>query len=196
MPLSKSARRREEIIHCATKLFDEKGYFNTSLDDIAQEVGIKREALYYYFKNRTELLLVIIEPQAIALIKGMQDVMDSGMPATDKLRAAIANHLERFDHHYPEMTIALRDGIMEVGDPVRVPMTRFWETYENLWTRLISEGQATGLFRSIGEPKMIAFGILGMCNGLSRWYKPNRPAATEELTETYFAMVSEGLMAG
>ena len=64
----KSARRRQTILQRAAELFDRKGYVNTSLDDIARAVGIKREALYYYYRNRSEILLAIIRPQSAALI--------------------------------------------------------------------------------------------------------------------------------
>lgn len=191
--VTKSARRREEIIQCATELFDRQGFFNTSLDDVAQAVGLKREALYYYFKNRTELLLAIIEPQAIDLIAGLQDILDSDAPPQEKLRRAMENHLDRFDRHCLEMTITLRDGIMGTSDPVKTSMTRVWKTYEKLWTALVAEGQASGQFQAIGDPKMIAFGILGMCNWLARWYKPDKEVSIEQLINTYFNLVSQGL---
>ena len=69
---TKSERRREAILAHATELFDRKGYLNTSLDDVAQAVGLTREALYYYYRNRSEILLAIIEPQAAGLIKRPQ----------------------------------------------------------------------------------------------------------------------------
>ncbi|TAL76187.1 MAG: TetR/AcrR family transcriptional regulator [Burkholderiaceae bacterium] len=191
--LSKSVRRREEIIQCATELFDKQGFFNTSLDDVAQAVGLKREALYYYFKNRTELLLAIIEPQAIDLIAGLESIVNSDLPAEEKLRRAMENHLERFDRHCLEMTITLRDGIMGTSDPVKASMTRVWKTYEKLWTSLIEKGQAFGQFDNTGDPKMVAFGILGMCNWLARWYKPDKAVSIEQLIDTYFKLVSQGL---
>src|SRR5512139_3351992 len=63
---TKSQRRREDILRKATELFDRQGYANTSLDDIARAVGIAREGIYYYFKNRAEILLHIIEPRSLA----------------------------------------------------------------------------------------------------------------------------------
>src|SRR3546814_14446633 len=103
------------------------------------------------------------------------------------------NHLDRFDRHCLEMTITLRDGIMGSSDPVQSSMTRVWKTYEKLWTALIKEGQDSGQFQNIGDPKMIAFGILGMCNWLARWYKPDKEVSIEQLIDTYFNLVSQGL---
>src|SRR3546814_15769937 len=102
-------RRREEIIQTATELFDRQGFFNTSLDDVAQAIGLKREALYYYFKNRAELLLAIIEPQAIDLIAGLEVIVSSDLPSEQKLHRAMENHLDRFDRPCLEMKITLRE---------------------------------------------------------------------------------------
>ncbi len=44
-----------------------------------------------------------------------------------------------------------------------------------------------------GEPKMVAFGILGMCNWLARWYNPRKSASIDQIIDTYFGMLSMGL---
>ncbi len=191
---TKSVRRREAILQCATELFDRRGYSNTSLDDVAQAVGLKREALYYYYRNRSELLLAIIKPQTVYLIDGLKQIVEMQIPADEKLHLAIRNHLARFDRHCLEMTITLRDGVMGASDPVRDAMTRIWKKYERMWTAFIADGQACGEFAAIGDPKMIAFAILGMCNWLARWYKPGEKTSIEEIIQTYFQLTSLGLV--
>lgn len=190
----KSALRREAILHSATELFDRKGYAHTSLDDVAQAVGIKREALYYYFRSRTEILIAIVEPQTVGLIDGMKEVIASDLPAVDKLRMAIRNHLKRFDRHCLEMTIFLRDGVMGGNEELHAMMLRVWKDYETMWTSLIAAGQQSGQFARGSDPKMIAFGILGMCNWLARWYSPRKSVSIDEIIDTYFTMVSQGLL--
>lgn len=192
----KSTERRRTILQKAAELFDRKGYANTSLDDVARAVGIKREALYYYYANRAEMLLAIIRPQSVGLIEGLREIVGSDAPAPEKLRRAITNHLKRFDRHCLEMTISLRDGLLETSDEVRSEMTRVWKEYETMWTRLIADGQRTGEFLASGEPKMVAFGILGMCNWLARWYNPRKPTTIDEIIDTYCSMLSRGLVAG
>jgi len=193
---TKSQRRREGILKKAVELFDRQGYANTSLDDIARAVGIAREGIYYYFKNRAEILLNIIEPRSLALIHGLRKIVGaSDRTFAEKLHDAVRNHLEQFDLHCLEMTVSLRDGHLEEARAVRAVMARIWKEYEALWTRLIAEGQRAGEFRAMGDPKMLAFGILGMCNWLARWYDPKKGVPIGELVESYFTMVSRGLVA-
>jgi AcrR family transcriptional regulator len=190
----KSELRREAILHHALALFDRQGFANTSLDDIARETGVKREAIYYYFKNRAEILLCIIRPQSDALVGGLREIVDSDVDSRTKLYKAIHNHLQRFDRYCLEMTISLRDIYLDDAKEVRSEMDQTWRRYENMWTRIISEGQAVGEFAYCGDPKMIAFAILGMCNWLARWYDPRKSVSVNELIETYFEMLAHGLL--
>ena len=192
--IKKSTLRREAILQNALKIFDRQGFANTSLDDIAKETGVKREAIYYYFNNRAEILLNIIRPQSEQLVDGLRDVVASKASFQDKLYGAIRNHLERFDRNCLEMTVSLRDVYLEDAREVRREMDKIWRSYESMWTALIDEGQKKGDFSRHGEPKMIAFGILGMCNWLARWYDPKRATPIEELIETYFNMIAFGLV--
>ena len=192
--VKKSELRREAILQNALKIFDRQGFANTSLDDIAKETGVKREAIYYYFNNRAEILLHIIRPQSESLVEGLREVVNSKASFQDKLYGAIRNHLQRFDRHCLEMTVSLRDVYLEDAREVRREMDKIWRSYESMWTELIAEGQKKGDFEKYGEPKMIAFGILGMCNWLARWYDPKKAIAIEELIETYFGMIAFGLV--
>ena len=190
----KSAERRQAILQRAAELFDRKGYANTSLDDVAKAVGIKREAVYYYYKNRAEILLAIIGPQSLALIEGLREIAARDAAPQEKLRLAIRNHLHRFDRHCLEMTVSLRDGLFEASHDVRSEMQRIWKEYEQLWIALILEGQDSGAFEKLGDPKMIAFAVLGMCNWLARWYNPRKSASIDEIIETYTRLVTVGLV--
>jgi TetR/AcrR family transcriptional regulator, cholesterol catabolism regulator len=193
----KSARRREEILARSTELFDAKGFANTSLDDIARAVGIKREGIYYYFGNRSAILLSIIQPQSEALLDGLRAILtDASLDPPARLHAAIRNHLERFDRYCLEMTVSLRDGYFDdAASDVRIAMDRIWKECEAMWTELVREGQEAGAFRKAGDPKMLAFALLGMCNWLARWYDPGGPTSIDELIASYFDMVGFGLVA-
>jgi len=190
----KSELRREAIIQNALKIFDRRGFANTSLDDIARETGVKREAIYYYFKNRAEILLNIVRPQSQILVEGLRQIITSQDTVSHKFYLAVRHHLESFDRNCLEMTVALRDAHLEDAKAVRREMAKTWKTYEAMWTSLIATGQQRGEFTRIGNPKMVAFGILGMCNWLARWYDPKKSVAIDELVETYFNMVAHGLI--
>jgi TetR/AcrR family transcriptional regulator, cholesterol catabolism regulator len=190
----KSMVRRNQILQSAIVLFDQRGYSSTSLDDIAKDVGFTREGVYYYFKNRSEILYEIIEPQSASLLFGLKEIVeDDALSYEEKLRGAVRNHLARFDRYCLEMTVCLRDGLVDVDSDVRKKMMLFWKHYEAMWCDLIKAGQHEGSFREIGDPKLLAFGILGMCNWMARWYDQGGPFTVEKIIECFSELTIGGI---
>ncbi len=186
--------RRNEILRRATEVFERQGVRQTSIEDIAKAVGIKREAIYYYFKGRREILVEIILPQSHMLLLNLRNIVHSNRLFTDKLHDAIQSHLQSFNPSYLEMTVALREDHFFGKDDKFKELRQVWNEYSNIWTQLITEGQKSGEFRSEPNPKLISYAILGMCNWLSRWFDPGKDISIEEIIETYFSFTLEGLI--
>lgn len=195
-PETRAGGRREDILAAARNLFHSKGYASTSLDDIAQAVGIRREGIYYYFENRVEILITIIRPLGEHLRDRLAEIVATDARPLDKLRQAVANHLARFEHRFPESKITLRDDYFAENEAVLAVMGPIWDEYERLWVGLIREGQDAGAFDPALDPRLAYFGILGMCNWVARWYQPGRSLPVPQLVEQYFAMIAGGLTGG
>lgn len=186
-------KRKREIVRRATEVFERKGVQGASFEEIAEAVGIKREGLYYYFRDRAAILVEIILPPSETLLKGLKHIMDSTKTFQDKLRLALENHLDRFDPNYLEMAVALREHHIYEANQEMEKLRKIWKQYSDLWIELIREGQAEGVFKSGQNPKLVAFGILGICNWLSRWYDPAKDIPVTELIDTYYSMILLGI---
>ncbi len=184
--------RRIEILRRATEVFERKGVPNTSIEDIASAVGFKREAIYYYFKSKDEILIEIILPTSASLLANLRHILRADMPSVEKLRAAIRGQLGAFNPSYLEMTVALREDHFH-KDAARLPeLRKVWKEYSTAWTELIVQGQERGEFKAGLQPKVVAFGILGMCNWVSRWFHPGGPVTIDEIIETYCTLTLDG----
>lgn len=188
--------RRTEIVRRAAELFDRQGVANTSIEDIARAVGIKREGIYYYFKSREEIVLEIILPQSQALLFNLTTILRSDMDAAEQLRAALRNHLSSYNPGYLEMSIALREDHLYRQSKRLRELRRIWKSYGDAWTRLVAKGQASGVFDRAVDAKIAAFGILGMCNWVSRWYDRGGALSLESITDTFYRMIAHGLACG
>ncbi len=188
--------RRIEILRRATELFERQGVANTSMEDIAKEVGIKREAIYYYFKSKEEILLQIILPQSRSLLMALRGVQATEASSSDKLRQAVSTHLGSYNPQYLEMTVMLRDKHFLQDQAGLSELRRTWRQYTAIWVQLIREGQAAGEFDPALDPELTANGVLGMCNWVSRWYSPSQNIAIEEVSQTFFALCLNGLATG
>ena len=185
--------RRFEILRRATEVFERQGVNRTSLEDIARAVGIKREAIYYYFKGRAEILVRIILPQSLRLVTGLRTICELPLGSRAKLQAALRNHIESFNPNYLEMAVALREKLFADEQDKLGELRKVWREYDALWVELVQEGQDGGVFRPELDAKVVAYGLLGMCNWLARWYDPDKPISIETIVETFFALTADGL---
>ena len=187
--------RREEILRAAQDLFHRQGYANTSLDDIARAVGIKREGVYYYFPNRTQILITIIKPLGLQLRDRVREILESDASPEEKICQTVENHLMRFENRFAESKITLRDDYFAENEDVLAEMQPIWDEYETLWVAIISEGQDKGAFDAALDPRLAHLGILGLCNWVARWYKPGSSIPVPDLIAMYNRMVLRSLRA-
>ena len=185
--------RREEILRAAQDLFHQRGYANTSLDDIARAVGIKREGLYYYFPNRTQILIEIIKPLGLQLRVRVKEILNSAGSPQEKIRQTVENHLMRFENRFAESKITLRDDYFSENELVLAEMGPIWDEYERLWIAIIVEGQEQGVFDGSLDPRLAHLGILGLCNWVARWYVPKQSLPVPELINMYNKIILRGL---
>lgn len=185
--------RREEILRAAQDLFHRQGYANTSLDDIARAVGIRREGLYYYFPNRTQILIEIIRPLGLQLRDRVREILESDASPEEKICQTVENHLMRFENRFAESKITLRDDYFAENEAVLAEMGPIWNDYEALWIAIIEEGQKQGVFDASLDPRIAHLGILGLCNWAARWYVPGKSLPVPDLIAMYNRMVLRSL---
>lgn len=82
--------RRAEIMDAAMLLFMEKGYENTTTQDIVDKVNISRGLLYYHFKNKEDILYCLVERYSEKLLRDIHVIVnDDDKTAIEKIRAFI-----------------------------------------------------------------------------------------------------------
>jgi TetR/AcrR family transcriptional regulator, cholesterol catabolism regulator len=192
-PRAARLERKLEILNHAIQLIDEHGFAQISLADIADSVGIKREGLYYYYKNRAEILMDIVRPTAEDLVSNLKSILKRNIPSRRKLELAIENHLLRFERAHLETRITLKDNYFQEDEALMLRMKPIWENYGSLWVKLVREGQATGAFRKDVDPRIAAFGIIGMCNWVSRWYNPKERIGVRKLIDSFMIIAFDGI---
>ena len=174
-----TARRElveNEIYEHAIRLFAERGFAGTSLQDIADALGVTRPALYYYVKSKDELLAKLAADVAggsaaqITELAGRPD-----LDAAGKLREIVrltalrqATQSERFRlliRSEAELPAELSDAY----DTSRRAVLR-------AVTGVIEEGMRAGRFRPV-DARIAALGVIGMWNWVAWWFRPDRDSA-------------------
>ncbi|MEW6645281.1 MAG: TetR/AcrR family transcriptional regulator [Pseudomonadota bacterium] len=171
---------REQLIDIAAKLFDTKGYAQTSMNDIAQALGLGRSAIYHYFKNKEEIVAVLVEAEALTPSYQLRELMAApGLRPSERLRRAIVEGIERRLSSGSRFLLlsSLEAQIPEDLSPLYNQGRR--DIYD-FYVHCISDGIASGEFRKV-DAKIAAFAVIGMANWTSRWYSPSGSKSPKEI---------------
>ncbi len=183
---------QKAIVAAAAELFAREGFGATSLDDIAEKLGATKGALYYHIKNKEEILRLIFLTVLTASEEPLRHIVEANDPPQEKLRKAIEHHVAVAADRSPSMTVFYREQPHLTGPFAKEILLRK-KAYEHYIERIIEEGQAAGLFQPELDSKIIAFGLLGMCNWLSQWYKANGQYPHQDIAAMFMTMVGQGL---
>src|SRR5512138_2078389 len=84
--------REEELLQAATRLFKEKGYRSTSMQDLAEALGVQKASLYYYIESKEDLLSRLLE-HAFSLVQSkIDEIYAAPVSPTQKLSLALRYH--------------------------------------------------------------------------------------------------------
>lgn len=104
----KSGIRKEQIVTAALGCFVQYGYTKTSLDDIANAIGIKKTSLYYYYKNKEAIFREVVETDAIRLQKIIRKKLSGEKSARGKLILLQKTKLEFFREKHKTLDLSVQ----------------------------------------------------------------------------------------
>ncbi|CAN5859268.1 TetR/AcrR family transcriptional regulator [soil metagenome] len=190
----KSLDRAQEIYLAAAQIFFTKGYNATSLNDIADALGITKAGLYYYVESKQGLLYQIIK---LGLDDVKAEVLDPAREITDaeeRLRFIILNHARlSAGGNHAVIIISHEVDALNFNQKQEV-LQRRREYFEFIRNTLIElEGQ--GKLHDI-DLTTATFTILGMIIWLARWFSPNGKMSVENVCEDVCEMALRGVLRG
>jgi TetR/AcrR family transcriptional regulator len=173
----KRHRRRTEILHAALRAFREKGYHATTLDDIANHLGVQKTALYHYFPDKESILYQCHLESLAEVERFSKEARRRYATAADRLAYIIREHVRVMTETLEASPLAFEVTALSSERQKKIIAAR--DRYERRIRRIINEGIKSGEFRVVNS-KIAVFGILGAINWIARWYRPVR--ATRSLS--------------
>lgn len=195
-PSDNQARRRREILDVAARLFAERGFNGTSMDDIAKELGILKGSLYYWIDSKEALLeeVLAISPM-LEEIEAGERLLAADLPASEQLRELIHYHIDAWVRHPHNFRVFLDYSYLESQEKQAYYGQR--DTLEKLFKRAVRAGIARGEFQLDPADVSIAVNsIFGIMNWFPRWYRADGPSTWEHIAEVMTEMVLNGLSGG
>ena len=183
--------RRTEILKSAAAAFRRRGYHGASVDEIASALEMTKGNLYYYFKNKEEILYACHEYSLDLLLILMTEVQTETSSPDAKLRRLVLAFVHLILDELQGTALTLDPEAL--SPPLFKKVIAKRDEFDRGMRAIIQEGMDQGAFAP-GDPKMIEFAIMGAVNWISKWYAPEGPMTSEQIGEAFANYLVGGLL--
>lgn len=182
-------QKREAVIKTAALAFSENGYHRTSLDQIAERLGVTKPTLYYYARNKEDLLDLVIG-RALTMIMDQPPGHES-VPGLDQLKQFMRRYAEVIGTEFGRCLAAVNDYDLSPDAFERSQDGK--RQIDRRIRALIDKGQQDG---SIGpcDPKYVAFMLAGAVNWIGRWWREGGEMSAASVGELFASQMAVGLI--
>ena len=187
-----AASTRVEILKSAAKAFRKLGYHGATVEQIAAALHMKKGNLYYYFKNKEDILFACHQYSLDRLTQLFDEIEHSDRPADDKLRRLIVAFVHTILDELHGTALLLDLEALSPAHLKAVIVRR--DQFERGVRNVLEEGMTTGTFGR-GDPKLLAFALFGAVNWIPRWFNPEGAATSQEIADYFARFLIEGLRA-
>ncbi|MFF0492578.1 TetR/AcrR family transcriptional regulator [Nocardia sp. NPDC004068] len=186
---------RKALMASAVRLFERNGYAATSVQSIVEGADLTKGAFYHHFDSKEDLLRRVHDEFINYQLGRARTVLaDTDQPADVTLRRLIAEALlEPMSIYKSEITVFLQERRFLSG-AVFAEIQHKRDEFEHCFVDVIDRGMKDGIFRRVGPPRLVAFGIIGMGAWTHVWLDLGGPLAPREIGNTYAEILLRGLL--
>jgi AcrR family transcriptional regulator len=181
------AMKRQVVLRTAARTFSRRGFHQTTLADIADELHIAKPTLYHYFKSKDEILL---EVQQVAIAQMLDADVDENATGREQIRA--------FFHRYVEMivddfgTCLIMTGVLPLLPENRMLVRKGSKSIELILREMLQRGIADKSILPC-DPGIASKFMFGALNWIPYWYRADGELDIEGLAEKAIEFVMRGL---
>jgi TetR/AcrR family transcriptional regulator, cholesterol catabolism regulator len=198
---------RQEILRTAARLFQQRGYDATSMNDVAAALKLSKGGLYHHFQSKDEILYEIMNHAMEITQQRVIDPVRSIADPEERLRALIRLHIEVvLSPRDREITVMLHEN-HPLPPTLRKRINARKKDYVHFLENLMAEvqreapkearreAQPTRQAGAKVSPRAAAFALLGMINWIYQWYKPEGDLQTHNLIPQFTELIFGGIFA-
>lgn len=182
--------KREAVLRTAAQLFNEKGFHAVSLDEVAERLNVTKPTLYYYVKNKDEILAECVRSGLELMQAAIARSDRAGGTAVDKLVAAMRTYAEIVTMDFGKCLI--RVGEDPLPPESRRAVRRLKAEIDSEFRHLIEQGIAEGTLRDV-DPKLAAFTLAGALSWIGRWYRADGELTPDQIAEQCIGVLMGGI---
>ncbi len=147
--------RKEEIFEAALDCFIKKGYYETSIDDIAARAGISKGGIYHHFRSKKRLFIELFQCRINRYFETLKATIKSISDPAERIQEFVAKSEEIFAKNRAILKFSLEFIMLSMRDPdIRKAVTQVYRNRVNLFAGILKQGVATGAFRKLDAPSV------------------------------------------
>lgn len=171
------------ICQAALELFAKQGFAATSIREIADVAAINSATMYYYYKNKDELLFKIMDVYMTNYHDYILDGLTKCASPIEQFTFLMREHLLRHEEESVEAIVFERE-IRSLSEPFAEQIVAKRKAYEQLFQKVLQEGVDRGLFHT-RDIQMTAYACIGLCTTVAHWYKQEGRLSIQEIADIY-----------
>jgi AcrR family transcriptional regulator len=176
---------RQEILRTAARLFQQRGYDATSMNDVAAALKLSKGGLYHHFQSKDEILFHIMSHAMEITEERVINVARRVEGAEERLRTLIRLHIQVvLSPEDREITVMLHEN-HPLPPALRRKINGRKKDYLHFVEHLIADVQRKRNSQSSVTPRAAALALVGMINWIYQWYKPDGPLTGDALVTQY-----------
>jgi AcrR family transcriptional regulator len=179
---AKAVERREEIVRGASAVLRTRRSGALRMEEVAERLGLVKGNIYYYFKDRQDLIYHCHERCIEMSLEALQEIAGKNASAEERLRQLLRRHIEVIiGSDYGGAMLADIDELKPAQRRRNVAMR---DKFEAGVRKVIAEGIAGGEFRKI-DVTLAGFAILGSINWIPKWHREDGPLGAEAIASWF-----------
>ncbi|GFG73205.1 TetR/AcrR family transcriptional regulator [Mycobacterium botniense] len=180
----------DSLLAVAVAVFNQRGYDGTSMEYLANRLGITKSAIYHHVPGKAELLRLAVNRALDALFAATREPDTTTGPALDRLENLVRRSIHVLVEQLPYVTLLLR--VRGNTTVERRALARRRE-FDHLVEQLVQQARDEGSVRTDVDPALVSRLIFGTVNSLVEWYRPARGLGADELADAVVAVLFDGL---
>lgn len=185
----KQDRRRGAIMDAAAVVFAERGYFNATMKDIADRLGMRPASLYHYYPSKEAALEDMCRVSGVEYCEKLRAIMNKGGPAVAMVRAGMLAHLTSERRAYVE-NFAFSRRNLPAG--VVKELNTLARAYRQLWKKIFIRGAEDGEWRNDLDPDVAADAVLALCNSAATTLPRRKNADSGKAAKQWVKLFLDG----
>ncbi len=180
-------KSRAALISAAVDLFGKQGFHGTSMQEMVDAAGLTKGAFYHHFNSKIDVLYVIHDEFIDRTLAHQQAIVERDKTPHEVLYHLVLDLIGIVIEFRPHVEVFFREHKVLTGERGREVIAKR-DAAVRPFSDAIRDGIESGEFRADLDPEIAALGVIGMCDWVYQWYRPNGRADADDIAVTFAKM--------